>query len=101
MQPVWVKLEKKRFTEEDGNFILSYVEKNGESKKTWEDLATRFGMYYPFNVEKHYHGLLKKCVRGKFTKAEDQIILNDVNRTENSLTYYKLVYHNLSSSKLM
>ena len=88
--------EKKRFTEEDGNFILSYVEKNGESKKTWEDLATRFGMNYPFNVEKHYHGLLKKCVRGKFTKAEDQIILNDVKLHGESLETYKTLGEKLN-----
>ena len=36
--------EHKRFTEEDDNFILNYVEKNGESKTTWQELATKFGL---------------------------------------------------------
>ena len=83
--------EKKLFTEEDDNFILNYVEKNGESKTTWQELATKFGLDHPDNIERHYHNLLKNYVKGKFTKAEDQLILNDVKiHGDNLQTYKKL-----------
>jgi hypothetical protein len=70
--------ETKRFTEEDDNFILNYVEKNGESKTTWQELATKLGADHPHNIKRHYHNLLKNFVKGKFTKEEDKIILNYV-----------------------
>ena len=83
--------ENKRFTEEDDNFILNYVEKNGESKTTWQELATKLGLDHPQNVETHYHNLQKKYVKGKFTKVEDQLILNDVKiHGDNLQTYKKL-----------
>ena len=47
--------ETKRFTEEDDKFISNYVEKNGESKTTWQELAAKFGLYRPHNIEQHYH----------------------------------------------
>ena len=83
--------EKKRFTEEDDNFILNYVEKNGESKTTWQELVTKLGLDHPQSVENHYHNLLKNYVKGKFTKAEDKVILNDVKiHGDNLQTYKKL-----------
>ena len=83
--------EKKLFTEEDDNFILNYVEKNGESKTTWQELATKFGLDHPQNIEQHYHNLQKNYVKGKFTKAEDRVILNDVKiHGDNLQTYKKL-----------
>ena len=47
--------EKKWFTEEDDNFILSYVEKNGEAKTTWQELATKFGLDHPKTFKTHCH----------------------------------------------
>ena len=83
--------EKKRFTEEDDNFILNYVEKNGESKTAWQELATKLGMDHPQNIERDYHNLQENYVKGKFTKAEDQLILNDVKvHGDNLKTYKKL-----------
>merc|ERR1712062_235690 len=83
--------EKKRFTVGDDNFILSYVDKNGESKTTWQELAAKFGLDHPQTVEIHYHNLQKNYVKGKFTKAEDMIILNDVKiHGDNLQTYKKL-----------
>ena len=70
--------EAKRLTEEDDNFILTYVEKNGESKTTWQELATKFGADHPSSIKRHYDNLLKNFVKGKFTKEEDKIILNYV-----------------------
>ena len=70
--------EMKRFTEEDNNCILTYVEKNGESKTTWQELATKLGVDHPHNIRSHYHNLLQNFVKGKFTKEEDKIILNYV-----------------------
>ena len=81
--------ENKRFTEEDDNFILSYVEKNGESKTAWQELATKLGLDHPQTVERHYHNLQKDYVKGKFTKAEDRVILNDVKIHGDNLQTYK------------
>ena len=81
--------ENKRFTEEDDNFILSYVEKNGESKTAWQELATKLGSDHPQTVENHYHNLQKTYVKGKFTKAEDKIILNYVKIHGDSVQTYK------------
>ena len=47
--------EQKRFTEVDNNFILNYVEKNGESKTTWQELASKFGLDHSQTIERHYH----------------------------------------------
>ena len=83
--------ETKRLTEEDDNFILSYVEKNGESKTTWQELATKFGLDFPYSIEQHYHNLQKIYIKGKFTEAEDRVILNDVKiHGDNLQTYKKL-----------
>ena len=81
--------ETKRFTEEDDSFILNYVEKNGESKTTWQELATKLGSDHPQTVENHYHNLQKTYVKGKFTKAEDKIILNYVKIHGDSVQTYK------------
>ena len=70
--------ETKRYTEEDDNFILTYVEKNGESKTTWQELASKLGVDKPRIIKLHYHKLFENFVKGKFTKAEDKIILNYV-----------------------
>ena len=81
--------ETKRFTEEDDNFILNYVEKNGESKTTWQELATKLGSDHPQTVENHFFNLQKTHVKGKFTKAEDKIILNYVKIHGDSIQTYK------------
>ena len=88
--------EQKRFTEVDNNFILNYVEKNGESKTAWQELAPQFGFlpqcnYHssPQAVEGHYHNLPKNYVKGKFTKAEDRVILNNVKIYGDNLQTYK------------
>ena len=81
--------EMKRFTEEDDNFILSYVEKNGESKTTWQELATKFGVDKPRSIKLHYHKLFENFVKGKFTKAEDEIILNYVKIQGNNPQTFK------------
>ena len=70
--------EIKRFTEEESNYIQTYVEKNGKSKTTWQELAIKFGMDHPGSIKHHYNNLLKNCVKGKFTETEDEIILNYV-----------------------
>ena len=70
--------EIKRFTEEDNNFILTYVEKNGESKTTWQELAAKLGVDHPQTIKRHYHDLFKNFVKVKYTPAEDEIILNYV-----------------------
>ena len=88
--------ERKWFTEEDDNFILSYVEKNGKSKTTWQELATRFGLDHPQTVEQHYHNLQKNYVKGKFTKAEDRVILNDVKIHGDNLQTYKKMSEKLN-----
>ena len=83
--------EIKRFTEEESNYIQTYVEKNGESKTTWQELAIKFGMNHPGNIKQHYNNLRKDHVKGKFTKAEDKVILNDVKiHGDNLQTYKKL-----------
>ena len=83
--------EKKRFTEEDDNFILSYVEKNGKSKTTWLELATQLGMDHPYSIEQHHNLMIKSYVKGKFTVEEDKIILDDVKIHGNNLeTFRKL-----------
>ena len=88
--------ERKRFTEEDDNFISNYVEKNGESKTTWQELAAKFGLYRPHNIERHYHNLQKNYVKGKFTKAEDRVILNDVKIHGDNLQTYKKMSEKLN-----
>ena len=83
--------ETKRFTEEDNIFILTYVEKNGDSKTTWQELATKLGVDHPHNIRSHYHNLLQNFVKGKFTKEEDKIILNYVKiNGNNTQTFRKL-----------
>ena len=82
-------MNTKRFTEEDNNFIQTYVEKNGESKSTWQELAIKFRMDHPQAIKRHYNHLLKNYVKGKFTKAEDKIILNDVKIHGNNLQTFK------------
>ena len=81
--------DSKRFTEEDDNFILGYVEKNGEYKTTWKELATKFGLGHLKSIKDHYHRLPKKYVKRKFTKAEDKVILNYVNVHGDKLQTYK------------
>ena len=90
--------EIKRFTEEDSNFILTYVEKNGESQTTWQELAIKFEMDHPRSIEIHYNNLLKNYVKGKFTKAEDKIILNDVEIHGNELQTFKNLGKKLNRS---
>ena len=90
--------EIKRFTEEDNNFIQTYVEKNGESKSTWQELAIKFGMDHPQTIKRHYNNLLENYVKGKFTKAEDKIILNDVKIHGNNLQTFKNVCKKLNRS---
>ena len=83
--------ETKRYTEEDDNFILTYVEKNGESKTTWQVLATKLGVDQPRSIKSHYHQLLENFVKGKYTKEEDEIIFNYVNiHGNNPQTFKKL-----------
>ena len=91
-------IEKKRFTEEDSNFIQTYVEKNGESKITWQELAIKFGMDHPTAIKDHYNNWLKNYVKGRFTKAEDNIILNDVKIHGNNLQTFKKVGKKLNRS---
>ena len=81
--------EAKRLTEEDDNFILTYVEKNGESKTTWQELATKFGVDEPSSIKSHYHQLLENFVKGKYTKEDDEIILNYVKIHGNSFPTFK------------
>ena len=87
--------EIKRFTEEDSNFIQTYVEKNGESKNTWQELAIKFGMDHAESIKSHYNNLRKDHVKGKFTKAEDKIILNDVKIHGNNLQTFKTLCQKL------
>ena len=83
--------ETKRYTEEDDNFILTYVEKNGESKTTWQELATKYGVDQPRSIKLHYHKLFQNIVKGKYTKEEDEIIFNYVNiHGNNPQTFKKL-----------
>ena len=88
--------ERKWFTEEDNNFIQTYVEKNGESKNTWQELANHFGIDHPGNIKTHYNNLRKDYVQGKFTKAEDKIILNDVKIHGNNLQTFKTLCQKLN-----
>ena len=90
-------METKRYTEEDSNFIQTYVEKNGKSKTTWQELAIKFGTDR-WNIERRYHNLLKNHVKGAFTKAEDKIILNDVKIHGNNLQTFKKVGKKLNRS---
>ena len=90
--------EIKRFTEEESNYIQTYVEKNGESKSTWQELAIKFGMDHPQTIKRHYNNLLENYVKGKFTKAEDKIILNDVKIHGNNLQTFKNVCKKLNRS---
>ena len=81
-------MDIKRFTEEDSNFIQTYVEKNGKSKTTWQELAIKLGTDR-WTIERRYHNLFKNHVKGAFTKAEDKIILNDVKIHGNNLQTFK------------
>ena len=89
-------IETKRFTEEDNDFIQTYVEKNGESKTTWQELAIKFGTDHPESIKRHYNNLLNDYVKGKFTKAEDKIILNDVKIHGNNLQTFKTLCQKLN-----
>ena len=89
-------METKRYTEEDSNFIQTYVEKNGKSKTTWHDLATKFGTDHPERIKNHYNNLLKDYVKGKFTQAEDKIILKDVEIHGNNLQTFKNLCNKLN-----
>ena len=80
--------EIKRLTEEQSNYIQIYVEKNGESKTTWQELAIKFGTDRS-TIERHHHKLLETYAKGKFTKAEDKIILTDVKIHGNNLQTFK------------
>ena len=81
--------EVKRFTEEDSNFIITYVEKNGGSKTTWKELAIKLGSLDARTIERHYLTLLKNFVKGKFTNAEDKIILDYVKVHGSNLQTFK------------
>ena len=92
--------ETKRFTEEDNNFILTYVEKNGESTTTWQELATKLGADHPYSIQRHYHYLLKNFVKGKFTKEEDKIILNYVKVHGSNTQTFKNLREKLNRSAI-
>ena len=80
--------EIKRFTEEESNYIQTYVENNGQSKTTWQELAIKLDKDR-WTIERHHHKLLENYTKGKFTKAEDNIILNDVKIHGNNLQTFK------------
>ena len=88
--------EIKRFTEEESNYIQTYVENNGQSKTTWQELAIKFGMDHPVSIEHHYNYLLEDYVKGKFTKTEDKVILNDVKIHGNNLQTFKNLCNKLN-----
>ena len=88
--------ETKRFTEEESSYIQTYVEKNGDSKTTWRELANKFGIHRPDNIKSHYQKLLENYVKGKFTKAEDRIILNDVEIHGNDLQTFQTLCKKLN-----
>ena len=88
--------ETKRFTEEESTYIQTYVEKNGDSKTTWRELANKFGIHRPDNIKSHYQKLLENYVKGKFTKAEDRIILNDVEIHGNDLQTFQTLCKKLN-----
>ena len=90
-------METKRYTEEDSNFIQTYVEKNGKSKTTWQELAIKFGTDR-WTIERRYHNLLKNHVKGAFTKAEDKIILNDIKIHGHNLETFKKLGKKLNRS---
>ena len=90
-------MNTKRFTEEDNNFIQTYVEKNGKSKTTWQELAIKFGTDR-WTIERRYHNLLKNHVKGAFTKAEDKIILNDIKIHGHNLETFKKLGKKLNRS---
>ena len=46
-------------------------------------------LFLEYDLSIHYHNLLKDYVKGKFTKAEDKIILNDVKIHGNNLQTFK------------
>ena len=83
--------ETKRFTKKDDNFIKSYVEKNGESKTTWQELSIKLGTDDPKTIELHYHNMFENFVKGRYTKEEDQIILNDVKIHGNNIQTFKTI----------
>ena len=90
--------EMKRFTEEDNNFILTYVEKNGESTTTWQELATKLGADHPQNIRSHYHDMFENFVKGKFTKEEDKIILNYIKIHGNNTQTFRNLREKLNRS---
>ena len=92
--------EIKRFSEEDDNFILTYVEKNGESKTTWQELAIQLGAASTNTIKRHYDNLLKNFVKGKFTAAEDKIILNYVKIHGNNPQTFKTLREKLNRSAI-
>ena len=83
--------ETKRFTKKDDNLIKSYVEKNGESKTTWQELSIKLGTDDPKTIELHYHNMFENFVKGRYTKEEDQIILNDVKIHGNNIQTFKTI----------
>ena len=90
--------EIKRFTEEDDNFILNYVEKNGESKTAWKELATKLGTDHPISIKYHYDKMVKNFVKGKYTTEEDKIILNHVKIHGNNYQTFKNLREELNRS---
>ena len=111
--------ENKRFTEEDDQLILSYVNKNGQSASTWKELAKIFHMKYPTNkttnrtIQRRHEllvtgavkGIDKEIVKGAFTNKEDRIILKEVEKTGHSVETFKALakklnrpyYHNIQA----
>ena len=88
--------EIKRFTEEESNYIQTYVENNGKSKSTWQELAIKFGIDQSNNIKIHYHRLLENFAKGKFTNSEDKIILNNVEVHGNNLQTFKNLCNKLN-----
>ena len=82
--------ESKRYTKEDDEFLLNYVQQKGDNPSTWRELCKVLGVDKRYLKKKHALLTINKIwKRGPYTKEEDEIILKYVTLHGNKIETFK------------
>lgn len=83
--------ERKRYTKEEDELILAHVEKYGINQETWENLAKQLNVNWWQAVKTRHAFLVKHKEKnyGKYTRKEDDLIIEYVTKYGDNVTTFK------------